>query len=141
MKNISFGDVSKRNLCTGGRKMFGKNKKKSEKATIVTTKEQLKAAVNRKDDCIEVRGDLAKKMKWMANLSKKKIALIVACLTGAAAAAPLTAGASMAAAGVSSANVMAIVAIVGGTAVITILNNYNIEIDVFKGVLKLMKNK
>lgn len=42
--------------------MFGKNKEEKGKVTVVTTKEQLKAAVNRKDSCIEVRGDLAKKM-------------------------------------------------------------------------------
>lgn len=123
--------------------MFGKNKK--EDVTIVTTKEQLKAAVNRKDTYIEVRGDLAKKMNWMAKLSKKKIALIIACLTGttgaAVVAAPVTAGASFAAAGVASADVMPIVLILGGIVVIAILNNYDIEADAVNKVLKLTKNK
>ena len=123
--------------------MFGKNKK--ENVTIVTTKEQLKAAVNRKDTCIEVRGDLAKKMNWMAKLSKKKIALIIACLTGttgaAVVAAPVTAGASLAAAGVASTDVMPIVLILGGIVVIAILNNYDIEADAVNKVLKLTKNK
>ena len=123
--------------------MFGKNKK--ENVTIVTTKEQLKAAVNRKDTCIEVRGDLAKKMNWMAKLSKRKISLIIACLTGttgaAVVAAPVTAGASLAAAGVASADVMPIVLILGGIVVIAILNNYDIEADAVNKVLKLTKNK
>ena len=51
--------------------MFGK-RKKVESVTVVTTKEQLKAAVNRKDVCIEIKGELAGKMKWMAKLSKKE---------------------------------------------------------------------
>ena len=75
--------------------MFRKNKGETKKVTIVTTKEQLKAAVNRKDSYIEVQGDLAKKMTWMAKLSKKKIALVIAGLTGAAVAAPATAGVSL----------------------------------------------
>lgn len=125
--------------------MFGINKKDNEKVTIVTTKEQIKAAVNRKDTCIEVRGELAKKMNWMAKLSKKKIALTVAYIAGIAGIAvttvPATGGASLAIAGVASADIMDIVVILGGVVVIAILNNYNIEADVANKVLKLTKNK
>ncbi len=126
--------------------MFGlKNKKDDGNVTIVTTKEQLKAAVNRKDTCIEVRGELAKKMNWMTKLSKKKIALIVACLTGATVAAPATVGASLATAGVVSAvasvDVTSIVIMLGGIVVIAILNNYDVEAGAGDKVLKLTKNK
>lgn len=130
--------------------MFGlKNKKDNESVTIVTTAEQLKAAVNRKDTCIEVRGELAKKMNWMTKLSKKKIAFIIACLTGttgvAAAAAPATGGASLAAAGAASAavsaDVMAIALILGGIVVVAILKNYDLEAGAGDMVLKLTKNK
>ncbi len=125
--------------------MFGKNKEEKGKVTVVTTKEQLKAAVNRKDTCIEVRGELAKKMNWMTKLSKKKIALIVACLTGATAAAPATGGASLTAAGAASAavsaDVAAIALMLGGIVVVAILKNYNLEAGAGDMVLKLTKNK
>lgn len=121
--------------------MFGKNRQKKENATVVTTKEQLKAAVNRKEAFIEVRGDLAKKMNWMAKLSKKKTAIIIAGLTGAAIAAPATGGTSLAAAGVVSTEVMVLVTLLGGITVIAILNDYNIEADAGNGVLKLTKNQ
>ena len=111
-----------------------------EKTTIVTTKEQLKAAVNRKDTCIEVRGDLAKKMSWMAKLSQKKTALIIAALAGATAAAPVTGGASFAVAGAVSTETMAIVAILGGVAVVAILKGYSVEVETVNGNLKLTKN-
>lgn len=126
--------------------MFGlKNKKDNGNVTIVTTKEQLKAAVNRKDTYIEIRGELAKKMNWMTKLSKKKIALIVACLTGATVAAPATVGTSLVAAGAVSAaasvDVTSIVIMLGGIVVIAILNNYDIEAGAGDMVLKLTKNK
>lgn len=134
--------------------MFGKNKEEKGKVTVVTTKEQLKAAVNRKDSCIEVRGDLAKKMNWMAKLSKKKIAIVIAALTGAAVIVPVPAmvggsmvitksclaagtGASIAAREVST----EAVAILGTIAVIAILKGYNIELGTVNGYLKLTKNK
>lgn len=134
--------------------MFGKNKEEKGKVTVVTTKEQLKAAVNRKDSCIEVRGDLAKKMNWMAKLSKKKIAIVIAALTGAAVIVPVPAmvggsmvitksclaagtGASIAAREVST----EAVAILGTIAVVAILKGYNIELETVNGYLKLTKNK
>lgn len=111
-----------------GDKMFEKNKGENKKATVVTTKEQLKAAVNRKDSYIEVQGDLAKKMNWMAKLSKKKIALIIAAVgvyfaTGAE---------------VSAASTLA--ALLGAAAVVAILKGYNVEADVVNGVIRLTKN-
>ena len=137
--------------------MFRKNKWETKKVTIVTTKEQLKAAVNRKDSYIEVQGDLAKKMNWMAKLSKKKIALVIAGLTGAAVAAPAAVGAtgagtavavhaltnaSLAATGTgASTEVMALTALLGTVFVVAILNGYSIEADAVNGVLKLTKNK
>jgi len=121
--------------------MFGKNKEEKGKVTVVTTKEQLKAAVNRKDSCIEVRGDLAKKMNWMVNLSKKKIVLIIAALAGTVAAAPATAGVSLAASAGVSAEVWELAALLGAVAVIAILGDYSIEADVVNRTLKLTKNK
>lgn len=121
--------------------MFGKNKEEKGKVTVVSTKEQLKAAVNRKDSCIEVRGDLVKKMNWMVNLSKKKIALIIAALAGTVAAAPATAGVSLAVGAGVSAEVLALVALLNTVVVTAMLSDYSIEADVANRTLKLTKNK
>ena len=48
--------------------MFGK-KKNSINKVVVSSKEELKTAIKRKEPYIEVQGDLAKKMKWMGKLS------------------------------------------------------------------------
>lgn len=125
----------------GGIVIFGKNKEEKGKVTVVTTKEQLKVAVNRKDSCIEVRGDLAKKMNWMAKLSKKKIAIVIAALTGTIATAPVTAGVSLAAGTVVSTEVLVLTALLGTVVVIAILSDYSIEADVAKRTLRLTKNK
>lgn len=53
--------------------MFGK-KKNSINKVVVSSKEELKTAIKRKNPYIEVQGDLAKKMKWMGKLSSAKIA-------------------------------------------------------------------
>ena len=80
-------------------------------------------------------------MNWMAKLSKK-IAFIIACLTGTtgvAAAAPVTGGASLA--GAVSADVSSIVIMLGGIVVIAILNNYDTKAGTGDMELKLTKNK
>ena len=64
--------------------MFGK-KKNSINKVVVSSKEELKTAIKRKNPYIEVQGDLAKKMKWMGKLSSAKIAAIIALLTPLAA--------------------------------------------------------
>ena len=82
-------------------------------------------------------------MNWMAKLSKK-IAFIIACLTGTtgvAAAAPVTGGPSLAAAGAVSADVSSIVIMLGGIVVIAILNNYDTKAGTGDMELKLTKNK
>lgn len=155
MNGISLGNTLKRKLHMRGIVMFRKNKEEKGKVTIVTTKEQLKAAVNRRDSCIEVRGDLAKKMNWMAKLSKKKIAIIIAALTGVAVIAPVpaTTGASIAvtkgvalAAG-KGASIAAgtiskeAVTFLGTMVVVAILKGYNIELETPNGYLKLTINK
>ena len=121
--------------------MFRKNKEEKGKVTVVTTKKQLKAAVNRKDSCIEVRGDLVKKMNWMVNISKKKISLTIAALAGTVVAAPATAGVSLAAGAGVSTEVLVLTALLGTVAVITMLNDYSIEVDGDNRTLKLTKNK
>ena len=60
-------------------------KKNSINKVVVSSKEELKTAIKRKEPYIEVQGDLAKKMKWMGKLSSVKIAAIIALLTSLAA--------------------------------------------------------
>jgi hypothetical protein len=57
--------------------MFGW-KKEEKISAVVKTKDELKVAVKRNEPCIEVTGNLAKNMKWMAKLSKKQIAALIA---------------------------------------------------------------
>lgn len=60
-----------------------KNKKK-EREVVVTTKEELKAAIKRKDPCIKVKGDLAKKLRWKKKLTPAMVALLIPLLATAA---------------------------------------------------------
>lgn len=46
--------------------------KQKNKITVVCKKADLWEAVKRKDPCIEIQGDLAKKMKWLKALSSVK---------------------------------------------------------------------
>ena len=136
--------------------MFGKTKK-AEKVTVVTTKEQLKAAVKRKDSCIEVQGELVKKMKWMTEMSPGKTAAIITCLTAAAApaavstvappAALLTAPAlklaliTAGAGTLDAASIITIVGILGVVIVIAILRDYDVELKDGDKSLRLISNK
>lgn len=125
--------------------MFGKSKKETEKVTVVTTKEQLKAAIKRKDACIEVQGELVMKMKWMAKLSPKKIAAIIACLTAATAASTAVPPASpIVAAGIGALDAAAIIKIIeilGVVIVIAILKGYTVELKDGDKSLRLIANK
>ena len=110
--------------------MFGR-KTKNENVVVVTTKEELKAAIKSKKPNIEVHGDLAKKMKWMTKLRRAAIVALMPILL------------SLAAIGGSTAGVVAVPAAVIGSAisssiVISIIKGYNIEADA-KGVLRLTK--
>lgn len=130
-------------IYTGAENMFGKPKKEKEKVTVVTTKEQLIAAVKRKDACIEVKGELAVKMKWMAKLSPKKIAIIISCLTVSVATpttVPVTASAALATAGLGVAEIT-VIAGLGAIIVIAIFKNYDIEMKAGDKSLRLIANK
>lgn len=63
--------------------MIGR-KKKDEERTIVTTKQELNAAIKRGEPLIEVKGDLIKQIKWVERLSPVKIAALVALLASLA---------------------------------------------------------
>ena len=127
--------------------MFGKLKKEKENVTIVTTREQLKAAVNRKDTCIEIRGELVGKMKWMAKLSGKKIAIIITCLTASVAVPAMTPAAGIAALvaagmGVAEASfAISVIVLLGVVSVVGIFKNYDVELSTGGISLRLTAKK
>lgn len=63
--------------------------KKKEQALVVTTKEELKAAIKRKEPCIVVKGDLAKKLQWIRKLSPAMLASLIPLLAAAAIPSPV----------------------------------------------------
>ena len=122
--------------------MFGKKKNNINKV-VVSSKEELKTAIKRKEPYIEVQGDLAKKMKWMGKLSSVKIAAIIALLTSLAAVpgggvltvSALTAGGVVEAAEVNVA--IYVIRILGIATIIGIFRGYNVEVETGKVSLRL----
>ncbi len=125
--------------------MFGKKKKDMETKTVVKTKEELKAAVKRKDSHIEVQGDLARKMKWMRRLTVSQATALVALLASAAIpspASPISAVASISAVTAITGGEIASVIFVGGISaalILAILKDYSIEIREGEKSMLLMK--
>lgn len=121
------------------RKMFG-GLKKNKHAVVVTTKEELEAAVKRKEPYIEVRGELVKKIKWMQRLSSANKALLLATLASVAIPNPVSAVTASAIAGIAGKEVVGYfltgaisVALVAG-----VLKGYDVEIEMgdFKADLR-----
>ncbi len=120
--------------------MFGR-KTKNENVVVVTTKEELKAAIKSKKPNIEVHGDLAKKMKWMTKLRRAAIVALMPILLSLAAIGGSTAGvvavpAAVIGSGITGGEIMACA--LSASIVIAIIKGYNIEADA-KGVLRLTK--
>lgn len=117
--------------------------------SYVTTKEELKAAIERKDSEIIVSGKVAEQLKPILKLQKEMSKILpwiagtgAAVIVAAAAAIP-TGGLSIAAlspvfvaegmaAGVSIPGIMAVLGLVlvFGTVIFAILNDYNVEMGV-----------
>ncbi|MFG6330072.1 MAG: hypothetical protein K1W06_11500 [Lachnospiraceae bacterium] len=118
--------------------MFGK-KVKNEKPVVVTTKEELKAAIKSKEPCIEVQGNLAKKMKWMTKLSPKLIIILLPLLAastvpGAAAfTMPAAAAAAATTSGIAVSEIVVIVVALSANTMLAIIKGYNIKIKNAKG--------
>lgn len=119
--------------------MFGK--KKNENVVVVTTKEELEAAIKSKKPNIEVRGSLAKKIKWMAKLNRAAIIalvplLVVAGGTTGGLAAGLAIPAGVAATGITGGQIVACA--LSASVIIAIIKGYNVEVDA-KGIVRLTK--
>lgn len=120
--------------------MFNGLKKSKKCALVVTTKEELEAAVKRKESYIEVRGELVKKIKWMQRLSSANKALLLATLASVAIPNPVSAVTASAIAGIAGKEVAGYfltgaisVALVAG-----VLKGYDVEIEMgdFKASLR-----
>lgn len=115
------------------------NRKKQEKAVIVTTKEELRAAVKRKEACIEVHGDLAKQLKWMKKLSPAKIAALITllgCTAIPSPIAPISAVVSLPAVTAITGSQIAAIIFAGGLSaamILAIFKGYTITIVVKDG--------
>ncbi len=97
----------------------------------VSTKSDLKEAVKNKEYQIVVTGSLARKMKFLATISRIK-GLSYGMSIGAL-------GASMAAAGPALTVALALIAVLGVVTIVAILNDYNVKWDYDNGVLILTR--
>lgn len=120
--------------------MFHIKKGSTDKKVVVKTKEELNAAVKRKEPCIEVQGSLVTKIKWMKKLSAAKIAALVALLASAVIPSPIapismcavaSGSAATAVSAITGTEIAAII-LAGGlsaTMILAVLKDYNIEVD------------
>jgi hypothetical protein len=115
--------------------MFERDTINKESVTVVSTKKELRAAIKRKDPYIEVKGKLAKKIKWIGLLSGAQIAALIALLgTGAVATTtfPVATPAFVAAAAdITGGEIAAIIFLLslGITIIISILKDYDIKVE------------
>ena len=116
--------------------------KKSKHAVVVTTKEELEAAVKRKEPYIEVRGELVKKIKWMQRLSSANKALLLATLVSVAIpiSNPVSALTASTIAGIAGKEVAGYIltGAISVALVTGVLKGYDVEIEMggFKGSLR-----
>ena len=130
-------------------------RKKEQDRVIVTTKEQLKTAVNQKKEHIGIQGDLARKLRWIGLLSPRKIAALTVALATAAGVATIgvtTVGAPVAIGGAavsitaaSAAPIieMAATILASGVAVallLSILKGYEVEVK-YNGASMCLRRK
>ena len=122
-------------------------------STIVTTKEELAAAMKAKTVSIIVKGDLADKLirsEKVAKLGAASLAIIGAAVAGGVALAPVTVGASLgiatvgvtAAAAATGTSVAAIIAAssIGLSLVVAVFKGYR-KIEASAGFISLKLNK
>jgi len=124
-------------------------KNKESNRVVVTSKEQLKTAINQKKEHIEIQGDLARELKWIGKLSPGKIAALSAVLALAVGGAT-TIGAPVSVAALSVASVatvtgseIAAIILASGmtvTLLLAILQGYEVEMQ-YNGVSMCLKRK
>lgn len=130
--------------------MFNLKKREKETKVIVKTKQELNAAVKRKEPCIEVQGPLVTKIKWMKKLSATKIMALAALLASAVIPSPIapismcafaSGSAATAVSAITGTEIAAII-LAGGlsaTMILGVLKNYNMEIKGGDKIIVLTK--
>lgn len=123
--------------------MYGR-KKEDTKVVIVKTKEELKAAIKRKDTNIEVQGELARKMKWMTKVPTQKVDAFIKALSTELF--NTTSSRSYAivnnfVGGADSTTIIAIslIGVLGSAAIYAIYKGYDVEVEVGGNTVKLTK--
>jgi hypothetical protein len=117
--------------------------KAKNKVVVVYTKQELKDAMKKNEPYIEVKGDLAKQLKWIGKLSHKQILLLIPAVAsvvipGAGPAISATAIASIT--GTEIAGIILASTVFAGV-VLGILKGYNVEADISEDTVKLTCKK
>lgn len=102
-----------------------------KKVIVVSTKEELKKAIENKEKEITVVGDLAKKINWMAKLSPAKIAALISFFAVAAFPNPLSGASALAATGLVGTDVALIIFTCGVSisVILAVLRGYDVTIE------------
>lgn len=121
--------------------MFNGLKKNKKNVLIVTTKEELEAAVNRKEPYIEVQGELVKKLRWMNKLSSANRRRYLNSISSMKASNLVSAVSTSTMGGIVTAEVIGYIlaGAVSATLIIGILKGYDVEIEVGGLKAKLWK--
>lgn len=111
---------------------------KKDKAAIVSTKEELKEAIDRKESCIEIQGELAKKLQWIEKLSKAKRRMLLPVLESSKVSSAAIAQPAIAA--ITGAEIAIIILSTGValTLIIAILRDYDSDITIENGRTKII---
>ena len=108
--------------------MFGR-KTGRNKLVTATTKKELEAAVKAGTPCIEIKGGLAQKLKWMRKLKPAAVAALLPLLLAAPAASAFAASAvlpaSVAAVGITAHDIS--ICMISASVLFAVLKNYSIE--------------
>lgn len=111
--------------------MFNGLRKDKKNVLIVTTKQELEAAVKRKEPYIEVQGELVKKLRWMHRLSSADRRRYLNAISSMTASDSVSAVSASVLGGAAVAEVIGYIlaGAMAATLIIGILKGYDVEIE------------
>lgn len=117
--------------------MFNKTK---DNVIVVETKKELEAAIKRNEKCIEVRGEMFDKLKWLRRLSPAKIVALAFLMATTVIPNPTSGASFVATAGIVGKEVATIIfsGAVSFALVFGIIKGYSIEIGAGDKSLRLI---
>ena len=115
--------------------------KRKDKVTIVSTKEELRKAVEGKAACIEIQGGLAEKMRWIGKLSSAKRRDLAGALHMSKAVRYNTMVAESVVAPIAGKEIAMIILALGLSValIIAILKDYDVEITLGETTIRLKR--